>query len=242
MSNILSGLTTDTLEKTSDTLGGSFTVESNLYRAVIKMAHLIESSKGAIGVSLSYTLPDDGGKELSETIYITNREKKNFYTTSGSDKKIPLPGFTTINDLCYAATGQAVSSQPTESKKVKIWNSQAKAELPTDVDVLVELIGKEVFLGVLKVRENKTALEGNDYVPTADERFLNTIDKVFDASKRTVNEIMAKEDTATFAGEWESKWAGKTKDKYKEVSGGAKNGAPKANRAGGNTDTSIFGQ
>ena len=120
----------------------------------------------------------------------------------------------------------------TEQKVVNVYSSEAKAEVPTKVDVLVDLLGKDILVGVIKQTVDKTRKNEatGQYDPTGETRDENEIDKLFRARDRmTTAEIRAQAPEAVFAATWESKWAGKTKDKTKKAGGTA--GVPKGTSA-----------
>lgn len=203
--SIFSNLSNKGLEQAKDTLGGFQLFDTNIYTATIKLAYAGESASGAVSVTFVF---DIDGKEHRETFYVTNRQKDNFYTTNG--KKYPLPGFTTVDDICVIATEKPLSEQETEPKVVKVYSSTAKAEVPTEVPVLVDLIGQKVALGIFKQIENKSAKNASgEYEPTEETRELNVVDKVFHPEvKLTVVEAKAGKTEPDF---W-NKWLEKNKD------------------------------
>ena len=231
MTSLFGNLKSDGLETTTDNLGGgSFTRESDIYSGKIKMAYAGASKKGARFVQLIVDLPD--GKEYKEMVYITNKAGENFYLNKpDNSKKVPLPGFTTIDDICLCATGKPLAEQDAEEKIVKIYDFEAKAELPTSVPVLIELLGQEISLAILKVTENKQAKNANGvYEAMSETRDINSIDKVFNTDTRmTVVEARNKATEAVFWNNWLERNKGKTRDKTSKVIGSA--GAPGSSAA-----------
>ena len=232
MTTLFGNLKSDGLEQSTDNLGGgSFTRESDIYSGKIKMAYAGAAKSGARFVQLIVDLPD--GKEYKETVYITNKAGENFYLNkSDNSKKVPLPGFTTIDDICLCATGKPLAEQDAEEKIVKIYDFEAKAELPTSVPVLIELLGQDISLAILKVTENKQAKNANGvYEATAETRDINSIDKVFNtATQMTVVEARNKAEAPVFWDNWLERNKGKTRDKTSKVIGNP--GAPGAARSG----------
>lgn len=221
-------LKSDGLEEAEDRLGGSFTFETDVYEATIKVAYAGQSAGGALNVTV---LADINGKEFRETIYVTNKAGQNFFLNKQDNtKKVPLPGFTTIEHLCLVATGNTLADQPTEEKMVKIWDYDEKKELPKSVDVLVDLIGQKVALGLVKQTVDINEKNGNgEYVPSGKTRDENTIDKVFDIdTKLTVIEAVNGSTTGTFQESWLSKNKGVTRDKTNKAAAGqtGQNGRP----------------
>lgn len=254
MNMMFGSLTTDGLEESKDTLGGFQPLDTDIYSGSIKIAYAIQSPGGARGVVV---IGDWGGREYRETVYVTTRDGKNYTMAkdkSGkpTDKKRPLPGFTTIDDLCLAATGYPLSEQKTEEKVVNVYDPAEGKELPKAVPVLVDLVGKDVSLGIIRILENKSEKQGDEYVDIADTREVNQIDKVFHTeSRRTIAEIRQGAETAVFWDSWLDKNKGNTRDK-RTIKDGEQNGAsgrPGASKsppqAGGNSGgaprRSLFG-
>lgn len=254
MTTLFGNLKSDGLEQSTDNLGGGgFTRESDIYSGKIKMAYAGAAKSGARFVQLIVDLPD--GKEYKETVYITNKAGENFYLNkSDNSKKVPLPGFTTIDDICLCATGKPLSDQDSEEKIVKIYDFETKAELPTSVPVLIELLGQDISLAILKVTENKQADSGKVdasgkkiYEATAETRDINSIDKVFNTdTKMTVVEARNKAEAPVFWDNWLERNKGKTRDKTSKVignpsaPGAARSGPPQAGAAPARQ--SLFGK
>lgn len=251
---VFSNLTTEGHEETNDRLGGFAIRETDAYLATIKMAYAGQSQGGAKSVSLVLTLPDG---EYNETVYITNKQGENFfYNPNDKTKKVSLPGFTTINDICIVTTGKELHEQDSEEKVVKVYDYDEKKEMPKTVPVLVELLGKTFYVGLLKQIEdkNKKNESTGEYEPTGETRETNTIEKVFhDPSMITVPEgRKAEKDgtdpVATFYEAWIKKNKGVTRDKSKGGGGNAGNsgrpaGAAPTGAAGGPKKTSsLFGK
>lgn len=221
---MFSNATTEGLEQTEDRLGGFTPFDTDAYEAEIKMAFAGKSAGGANNVTL---VADIGGREYRETIYWTNRNGENFYLNKNDQtKKVPLPGFTTINDICLVTTEKPLSEQETEDKVVKLWNSETKQEEPQSVPMLMALLGQKVTLGIVRETVNVNEKVGNDYVPTAKTRDQNFIDKVFhNPSNVTVVEARqavanGTEPTSVFYTAWVDKNRGKTRDNTAKSVGG----------------------
>lgn len=226
--NLFANLSTDGLEEAEDRLGGFSVHASDIYEATIKAMYAGKSDGGAMSVTVVASL--SGGKEYSETIYITNKKGENYYLNpQNKSKKMPLPGFTLIEDICLIASGKTLAEQETEEKTVNTYNKDLKKQVPTVVPMLTDCLGGNVSLAILKVLENKNAKDAqNVYQPTAEERESNRIDKVFDTdSKMTVNEARAGLPEPKF---W-SGWVEKNKDKVRDERKIKDGQAPTAGRA-----------
>lgn len=242
--SLFKNLTTDGVEKSEDRLGGFSVLDSDIYEIAIKAMYAGESRKGAMSVTL---IGDAGGREYRETFYVTNRNKENYYTRDG--KKMPLPGFTAVDDICLIATGKPLADQDTEDKVINIYDYDEKKEVPTTVPMLVEALGQKVALGILKQLENKNVQnDSGEYVASEETREINVVDKVFHPElKLTVNEAKEGKEEAKFWDSWSSRNKGEVRDRreIKEGQGGASGrpgkAAPKAGSAPAPTK-SLFGK
>lgn len=249
--SLFGNLKSDGLEQTQDRLGGGYQPkETDIYTGKIKALYAGKSAGGAQSVSLILSLAD--GSEYRETFWITNKKGENFFLNKDDKtKKVPLPGFTIVDDLCLVTTGKPLAEQDTEEKTIKLYDSEAKKELPKAVPMLVEALGLEVSLGIVKVLENKNEKQGDEYVPTAETRELNATDKVFHTETRmTVVEAREGAESAKFWDSWLERNKGNTRDKRTIKDGQAGTaGAPKAASAsasapaaGGAPRKSLFGK
>lgn len=180
----LANMKSDGLQESEDRLGGFKPFDTDVYPSKIKMAFLDKSKQGAQSVTFVF---DIGGKDYEETIYVSNRDGQNFYINKeDKNKKMPLPGFSTVDDICLIATGEPLSAQDphVEEKMVKVYDSDAKQRIPKSKPVITSLIGQEVTLAIQQILENKNKKEGDGYVATAETRTSNAISKAFDPSTK----------------------------------------------------------
>lgn len=234
------------LEESTDRLGGYAPLESGIYEMTVKALYSGKSSGGATSVTL---IADAGSQEYRETFYVTNKSGENFFLSQGTPrKKVPLPGFTVVDDLCLITTGKPLSEQTVEEKVINIYNFEAKKEEPTKVPMVMEALGQKVALGILKRLENKSKKNEStdEYEPTAETREINLVDKVFHPELHlTVAEARKGETVAKFWDAWEERNKGKTQDR-REIKDGqavaAKPGKPPVAQGGGAAPrTSLFG-
>jgi hypothetical protein len=243
--SMFGNLTENGLEEAKDVIGGGGVKESGIYSGKIKLAYAGKSRGGAQFIAIHVDLD---GFEYRETMYITNRNGENFYLNKQDNtKKMPLPGFTTVNDLCLITTGKPLAEQDTEEKVVKLYDFDAKAEVPQNVPVLTDMIGQDITFGLIKQIEDKNVQDASgNYVPSGETRETNTIDKFFDPDSRmTVAEAKAEAETAEFIEKWDAKNTGKTRNRAKGAAGNAgKSGAPGKPAAGGAPapKKSLFGK
>lgn len=196
-------------EKEKDVLGGRVLLPTGVYDATIDVVYLTKSPGGAN--AFNFVL-DIGGRKVRDTVYVTNKQGGVTYTKDG--KKYPLPGYSLCNALAKLVAGKEIPQLEFEKKLVKIYNWDQKKEVPTEVDVAVELVGQPTKVGIELHRENKNAKDqAGNYVPTAEIREFNTITRVFHAqSNQTASEYNAQA-PAEFMEMWAKEFTGKVIDK-----------------------------
>ncbi len=241
---LFSKLSSEGMEQTEDRVGGGFkALETAIYTGTLKAVYAGKSSGGAESITLIF---NHSGGEYRETVYITSKAGLNYYhpkDKSGkrdTTKKVPLPGFTIIDDICLVLTGEPLCEQATEEKIFNVYDADAKKELPKAVQMLVDVMDKEISFAIEKSLENKNELQGNDYVPTADTRETNNIVKVIHTeSQMTVVEAREGKSAPEFWDAWLAANEGKVRDKRTIKDGAGAQGAPK--RAGAGTGTAPTG-
>lgn len=188
--------------------------DSGLYLDTIKKAYLTVSQGGANALVLE--LESSTGSILKQSLWFTSgtaKGGKNYFITQDGTKQF-LPGYEAADSLCVLVTGKSLSQQSTDKRFVGVYNYDAGAEIPTEVDTLAELIGKQICTGVLNqtVSVNKRGDDGK-YYPTAETRQENDINKFFDATTRqTVTEKAAGKD-AEYFNAWSKRYEGKVINK-----------------------------
>ncbi len=227
--------------------GGSHIFESGLVPFEVTMAYIKKSDGGALGLFL--TMNSDDGHEMRTTFYMTSGDdkgNKNYYTNPKDNLNYPLPGFSQANSLAMLTTGKEISDLDTEEKLIKLYNFEAKAEVPTKVAAVMELIGTKIVAGVIKQTVDKT--KKNDatgkYESTGETRDENEIDKFFCAKDEYLNmttaEIKAKAEKAEFFQTWSDKHTGVTKVKAKGVAANGTAGAPATSTTTAKPSKSLF--
>lgn len=220
--------TDDSIQNEQDAIGGSRLLDSGLYHCKVKMAYLLAAGSGAIGLHLTFITTDN--QEFNQTLYLTSGTQKgclNYYVNKNGEKQY-LPGFNLGNALALLTVGKEIAQLDSEEKVVKTYSAEVKAEVPTKVDYLPELVDQEIIVGLIKQISPKSIKDASGkYVPTGETREENDIDKFFRASDRkTTAEVRAQEETASYIDKWEARWAGKVKDRTKNMPA-ATPGAPK---------------
>lgn len=241
--SILSTLSTDnSIKVASDTLGAGGPLESGIYNATVSVAYVTKASSGALGLVLH--LKTDTGREHRETLWVTSgtaKGCKNYYEKDG--EKRYLPDFEMANNLALLTVGQEISELGTEEKVVNVWSPEAKAEVPTKVDMITDLLGQEIIAGIIKQKVDKTVrTDDGVYVPSGETREEAVLDKLFRArDRKTVAEIRAQAEEASFIDRWEQKWTGQVRDRSKGVAAAGTAGVPKAAQAAAKKPTqSLF--
>jgi hypothetical protein len=196
--------------------GGSYTLESGVYDMKISAAFLTKSDGGATALTVHMDTIDGKGS-IREAIWITSGDKKGnkpYYLTKDGEKK-PLPGYTLADSLTKLTVATDLAKMDKEDKAMNLYNPELKKEALTKVNMLTALVNKEVKVGIIKSKVDKsTKSASGEYVPTGETREVNSIDKFFRARDGlTVAEIKAGVTEATFINSWIEKNAGVTKDK-----------------------------
>ncbi len=180
-------------ETTQDKIGGgSFTLDSGLHEAKIDKAYLTNSSSSkAVAMALEFTTVD--GKSYKDTIWMTNGEGKNTYTTK-EGKLAYLPGFETVSNIALVTVGKELAELTPEDKVVELYNAELSKKVPTSVKMFTELVGQNLILGIHKVKEFKQVKNAatGKYEDTADVRESNELANVFSIPGSTALEIKAK--------------------------------------------------
>ena len=148
--------------------------------------------------------------------------QKNYYERNG--KKIALPGFSQANNLVEIITGKDITQLDFDKRHIPIYNPTSGQREPTEMDVAMDLIGKVLKVGMVKVRKNKSIQVGSTWQDGPDEIEINEIEKNFTADGHTLTEAKAKADP-TFIEKWKAKRVGEVIDTYKPI---ASSGAPVA--------------
>jgi hypothetical protein len=220
------------VEVEKDSVGGFQPFESDLYALEIKAAYLDKSAKGANNIVT--LLETEDGRKFTMTEYITKATGENFYIDKKDGKtKRPMVGFSKMNGLSQLITGKELGAQTLEDKVHKIWDKSQSKEVPQTRKTFTEWTGKKIHVGMLLVLENKSELQGDTYVKTAETREVNEANKLFNENKQTLAEVQAGTEAA-FYQEWLKANEGKVRDKTDKsikagappTAGGVQAGAP----------------
>lgn len=229
----------------NDVLGGSRLFDTGLVDFKIEAAFIQSTDAGSQSFNI-HLLDPITKKVFKAQEWIVSKKGSNTYERNGEVNY--LPGWITTNSICQLTIDKELheldEDDDIEMKTVNLWDSTAKKELPTEVPMIAEMVGKEITIGVLRVIVDKTA-KGDDglYHPTGETREENQIGKVFHQETGfTVQELLAGATPGEDTPEFRTKWAEKftetidksTKDVKAPKSAAAK--APAANKK------SLFGK
>lgn len=183
MSNIFAGKKAAAEKVEEDFLGGGGALDTDIYTATIKTAYIGKASASeARSVNL---LLDINGREVRQQIWVSNRNGDVTYKDKKTGQDKNLPGFNQINSLCMLVCSKEMGAMDVEELTVKLYDFDAKKELPQAVDCFSELHGEKIQVALQRQTVDKTVLDQNTgkYEPTGETRDQNEIIKFFPADK-----------------------------------------------------------
>lgn len=198
---------------------GNSVLETGLYKAVVKYAYLTESKNGAVGVVVSLDVEESPNRVLtkSETFWITNRNKENYYVDKKTGQHITMPSYQILEELYGTVTGNPLSevADDIELKTVSIYDYNTKSEVPTEVEVIAGLTNAAVGVLIQKVLKNKSVSNGSGgYVDTHETIEVNSIVKFVDLdTSLTLSELVKKSTEPMYVNTWLKSFQGKVQDK-----------------------------
>lgn len=243
---MFANLDTSGTEAQEDRLGGTFTSETGVYDATIKVAYVVPS-RTSDSKAIHAIVDLGNGQELAQRTYFLNKAGQPTYEKN--DKKFVLPGFEEVDALVTLATGVSIKDTPIEEKTLQIWDGDAQKELPKSVPVLTALTGKPIAVAVTKQIVNKQKKVGDKWIDTNDTREENVITKYFRFdSKLTMVEAVkvaggapAPAEGERFYDKWAEKYTGQTVNRFKEVKGAPAGGGNDSSAAGASKSKALFG-
>ena len=196
-----------------DVLGGGFKpLDTDVYLATIKHAYGSTAQSGAKAVNFEFELED--GRKYRETLYVTSREGKPTYTNQKGEVNY-LPSYSIVDGIALFTTQKPLNEQATEPRTINLYDFNAKKELPKEVPMLMDMVGKQVKLAISLNLVDKTTKNDNTgkYEPTGETKEENSITKVFHpVSNKTVPEVKASQE-ASFHDAWLAKNKGQVFDR-----------------------------
>lgn len=203
------------IETDSDRLGGGFVWDGGAYPVTILAAYAGKARSGAR--SMSFEVQGEDGRKFKFTEWVTSGDAKGnkpYYEKDG--KKSYLPGFNNVNAISMFCAKKELNALTFETKVLKLRDYDLKKDVPTDVAMATELVGKKFILGLEKHEVNKTAKIGDKYLPVhkpgqptvPETKFENQIGKIFFADNNaTIAELReAKQKGTGVAADFYPKW------------------------------------
>ncbi len=196
---------------TTDRVGGqNYTLPTDVYDAEISLVYLISSSSSkSRGLELLLKINNE---ERSFQTYYTNKNDEPFYLDKDKNKKA-LPGLLLLSSLTQLTLGKtfdSITSNEFSKKTIKAWDSNAKKELPKEVDIIHSLTGKKVKVAIEQIEQNK-------YSDASKTEKKNNLVKFFNEKGYTSTEVENLKNDPTLQPEFIAKWLeaykGKTTDK-----------------------------
>lgn len=243
--------TDDDVREEKDSLGGGFgAVDSGIYDLKVKYAYITESAGGAAAMNLH--LETEDGKILRDQQWMTSgkaKGQKNYYMVKEQGKETGerayLPGFNAVNNLCLLTIGKDISKKDgagvqigaaasITEKTIPLYSYDDGGEVPTKVQMVMDLLGQKVTAGVLKqiVDKKKKDDATGEYEPTGETKEVNEVDKYFrQRDGMTVTEIKARATEAAFKDAWAAKYTGEIQDKSCGTATAGTAGTPAASGA-----------
>jgi len=187
---------TEGIEASKDSLGGFNKLPSGIYEGTIKTLFV---------------------RKLASGTYQANKEGKNYSEFNG--KKRFRAGYTIVNDITLVTTGKNLYEIEPEDRTFKIYDFDAKEEVPTSVPTIVECMGEGIALAITLTKEFKRKQDDSgEWVDTDETVEINKIAKVFyPKDMATVNERNSNADVS-FAEAWLAKYKDQVIDKTESSS------------------------
>lgn len=217
---------------------------SGIYNLIIKYAYAQKAKSGALGVHALFQVADGDHKDRDFRIteYVTSGDakgNKTFYEKKqdgGATEQFALPGFSLIDSMAQLVVQKSILACNAEKRTIKLYDYDKKAEVPTEVDMFVELVNKGVCGCVLHRIEDKNVknTQTGEYEPSGKTYATNVVDKFLNASGRKTLSETQNNIPADFKDKWLEKWKDQVDDQSSEVKSAGLKGAPAA--SGNNAD------
>lgn len=191
MSNIFANKKGVSSEKVEDDfLGGGGVLDTDIYSGTIKYAYIGKSSKSEARC-LNLSILVNGTHEVARQIWMTNGKGEVTYKDKKTGEEKNLPGYNQVNGLAMLLLSKEVGELDVEEKTLKLYDFDAKKELPQAVECFVELHGVDLQVAIQRQTVDKTENDGNgNYKPTGETREVNEFIKFFPAERLvTISEV-----------------------------------------------------
>jgi hypothetical protein len=196
---------------------GSWLLDTGVYPMVVELAFLEKSKGGALALNL-HLQSQEFKTHVRQKFWVTSgnaKGNKNYYVDSEGNKRL-LPGMSQANELTQILVGKDLGDLTPEQKVVKLWSYDAREEVPTKVEALVDLIGETALVAIVKCIDNKRTQNGaGEWVPTNEKKETNEISKVFFDDGFTLAEKNAGENETKYLDAWKQKHEDQPVDRFK---------------------------
>lgn len=224
-------------EAEKDVVGGNGPVKTDIYPGVVEMIYLDTFASGAINANIVFK---GETSTIKEQICISNKAGEFTYKDKKTGEDKPLPGYSQVSSFLEAITGTPITEQVIEEKTIKVYDFEAKSEVPVKRKVFMNAVNKPMQAAIQELHEEKTTKESDYKEGTGEFYEKNTFIKFLDSDTgRTVLEQRANTE-AEFAAEWLKKNKGKVRTKKAAKSGVANGATAGAPAAAGAATTSLF--
>lgn len=233
---------------------GFAALDTDVYTATVKTAYLGKSgSSDAVSFNAILEIDVNGKKtEVRPQIWMTNGQGGITYDVKDRQTKKPtgekknLPGYDQVNSLFMLILGKEVGNADMEELTIKLYDFDAKKELPQAVQCFPELHGEEIQIALQKQKVDVTKKNDSSgkYEPTGKTKEINEVVKFFPGSRLvtisevaqhiktlggTLDDVLESEEMpqvlesmAEDAGEYGSTWLTKNRGETYDKSTGAK--------------------
>lgn len=228
-------------EEVADRVGGGFIVhDTAVYPAKLIRAYGITSDRGSLGVVLEMNLfkdPNDDTKatRYNETLYVTDQNQNNFYTSTKDGKNYMNTGWLLVDALALFATDGEAGLAELDTEEIFIKRTKDGKEVNVKAEAYPEMTDLEFNVAMLKVSKPKQVQVDGKWQDTEDMIEVNEITKVFDAEGFTILEWQAEQAEPVFIDKWEKQWAGKVKTLKAKITETKRTGGSGRSSAGGSS-------
>lgn len=178
-------------EVEEDRLVGGGVMSTDIYPGTIKYAYL-GKAQNSDARSVTIGIKFDNGKELSRTVWLTNRNGNVTYTDKKTKEEHNLPGYNQINGLCMLLLSKELGDLDVEEKTLSLWDYESRKEIPQSVQCFVELHGQKLNVAIQEQIIDKTSKndQTGEYEPNGETVNVNEFVKFFAADKLvTLSEV-----------------------------------------------------
>jgi hypothetical protein len=225
------------IEKKIDSVGGgSFLLDSNLYPFRVDVAYIDKSSFGSTNLEIRYVGTGENKKAYRETIALTDNDGNSEVKDKNGVLR-PFFGMTKANALLNILTGKDIHELESEEKIVELFDFDAGGMAKVPRQVIPELKGLPIKLGVTMNRNNKKMKDDvtGKWVDNPDGS-IKEVNKTHTAFRfeddLTASEIEHGATEAKFLPKWLETFEGTVQGKVRTVVGGATAGVPGAPAGG----------